>query len=120
MIGLRIMVEACGDETRILTNGFVKNPSLFPFHFSRAGTTVTACIPFLNAQPLKTQDSTVDVVRGRIVDDSSRALRGAAITIIRGPDRLVQQTTTDSAGNYRVRFVESRAGDFRALLLIGQ
>lgn len=52
-----------------------------------------------------------EVVRGRVVDDSARALFAAAITVTRGPDRLVQTTTTDSAGRYSVRF-DPGTGDY--------
>ena len=76
---------------------------------SRALIVAFALLGF-SARSLEAQD-TADVIRGRVVDDSSRALRGAAITITRGPDRLVQTTTTDSAGNYRVRF-EKGTGDY--------
>ncbi|MGH7602924.1 MAG: carboxypeptidase-like regulatory domain-containing protein [Gemmatimonadaceae bacterium] len=65
----------------------------------------------LCAQALSAQDSSADVIRGRVVDDSSHVLAGATITVTRGPDRLVQQTTTDSAGNYRVRF-DPGTGDY--------
>jgi hypothetical protein len=58
----------------------------------------------------QTQDDKPDVVRGRVTDDSSRAVV-ASVTVTRGPDRLVQQTTTDSAGNFRVRF-EQGTGDY--------
>src|SRR6266566_2270373 len=57
------------------------------------------------------QDDKPDVIRGRITDDSSRAVTGAAISVTRGPDRLTQQTTSDSAGNFRVRF-EQGTGDY--------
>src|SRR4051812_3754459 len=79
-------------------------------HFARC--TVLAVLAIVGSSPrsVGAQD-TADVIRGRVVDDSSHALRGAAITITRGPDRLVQQTTTDSAGNYRVRF-EKGTGDY--------
>ncbi|HST08327.1 MAG TPA: carboxypeptidase-like regulatory domain-containing protein, partial [Gemmatimonadaceae bacterium] len=49
-------------------------------------------------------------MRGRVTDDSSRAVL-ASITVTRGPDRLVQQATTDSLGNFRVRF-EQGTGDY--------
>ena len=52
-----------------------------------------------------------ETVRGRVVDDSSRTLSGAAVTITRGPDRLVQTTTTDSAGRYSTRF-DQGTGDY--------
>ena len=38
-----------------------------------------------------------EVVRGRVADDSGKALV-ATVVVTRGPDRLVQQTTNDSAG----------------------
>jgi hypothetical protein len=78
--------------------------------FARWGFAIGIVSLALSARSLQAQD-TADVVRGRVVDDSSHALRNAAITITRGPDRLVQQTTTDSAGNYRVRF-EKGTGDY--------
>src|SRR5687767_9322071 len=52
-----------------------------------------------------------DVVRGRITDDSARAVAGATVMVTRGPDRLTQQTTTDSAGNFSSRFAEG-TGDY--------
>src|SRR5688500_237920 len=52
-----------------------------------------------------------DVVRGRVLDDSSRAVAGATVMITRGPDRLTLQDTTDVGGNFRVRF-EQGTGDY--------
>jgi len=52
-----------------------------------------------------------DIIRGRVLDDSSRALVGASVVITRGPDRLVQSTVTDSAGRYSSRF-EQGTGDY--------
>ena len=52
-----------------------------------------------------------DVVRGRVVDDSARAIAGAAVMITRGPDRLTMSDTTDATGSYRVRF-EQGTGDY--------
>jgi hypothetical protein len=52
-----------------------------------------------------------DVVRGRVLDDSSRAVAGATVMITRGPDRLTQQTTTDSSGAFSSRF-EQGTGDY--------
>ena len=51
------------------------------------------------------------MVRGRVTDDSSRAVAGATVMITRGPDRLTQQTTTDSSGAYSSRF-EQGTGDY--------
>ena len=56
------------------------------------------------------QEDKPDVIRGRVTDDSARAIV-ANVTVTRGPDRLVQQVTTDSAGNFRVRF-EQGTGDY--------
>jgi hypothetical protein len=55
--------------------------------------------------------SEADVVRGRVTDDSARAVTGATIMITRGPDRLTQQTTTDSTGAFSSRF-EQGTGDY--------
>ncbi|MEO6527395.1 MAG: carboxypeptidase-like regulatory domain-containing protein [Gemmatimonadaceae bacterium] len=52
-----------------------------------------------------------DVVRGRVIDDSTRAIVGATVMVTRGPDRLTQQTATDSAGNFSSRFAEG-TGDY--------
>ena len=52
-----------------------------------------------------------DVVRGRVTDDSARAVAGATVMITRGPDRLTQQTTTDSSGAFSSRF-EQGTGDY--------
>jgi len=65
----------------------------------------------LGPSRLAAQDTSPDVVRGRVVDDSSHALAAATISVTRGPDRLTQQTTTDSAGNFRVRF-DQGTGDY--------
>ncbi|MFN9201647.1 MAG: carboxypeptidase-like regulatory domain-containing protein [Gemmatimonas sp.] len=61
------------------------------------------------AMPLGAQNA--EVVRGRVLDDSARALVGVVVSITRGPDRLVQQTTTDSAGRYSSRF-DPGTGDY--------
>ncbi len=51
-----------------------------------------------------------EIIRGRITDDSSRSVV-ATIMVTRGPDRLTQQTTSDSSGRYSVRFEEG-TGDY--------
>jgi hypothetical protein len=56
------------------------------------------------------QPASPDVIRGRVTDDSARALI-ATVMITRGPDRLTQTDTTDSTGNYRIRF-EHGTGDY--------
>ena len=62
------------------------------------------------AQATNAQDSTADVIRGRVTDDSSRAIV-ATVIVTRGPDRATQQSTSDSSGNFRVRF-EQGTGDY--------
>ena len=57
------------------------------------------------------QGSVPEVIRGRVSNDSTGIIVGASVIVTRGPDRLVQQTTTDSAGAYRVRF-EQGTGDY--------
>ena len=53
----------------------------------------------------------VDVIRGRVVDDSGHVVAAATVMVTRGPDRLVKQSTTDSAGVFSVRF-EQGTGDY--------
>jgi len=50
-------------------------------------------------------------ISGRVTDDSAHAVAGATVFVTRGPDRLLKQTTTDSAGRYRVSF-ENGTGDY--------
>jgi hypothetical protein len=52
-----------------------------------------------------------EVVRGRVIDDSARALVGATVMVTRGPDRLTLHSTTDSSGDYRIRF-DTGTGDY--------
>ncbi|MDQ6737431.1 MAG: carboxypeptidase-like regulatory domain-containing protein [Gemmatimonadota bacterium] len=52
-----------------------------------------------------------ETVRGRVTDDSSRAVPAATVIITRGPDRLVQQTVTDTGGHYASTF-EPGTGDY--------
>jgi len=76
----------------------------------KAAIAIGIALLSLIAQPLAAQDSSADVIRGRVTDDSSHAIV-ATIMVTRGPDRLVQQTSSDSAGNFRVRF-EKGTGDY--------
>ena len=64
----------------------------------------------LTARPLEAQNPSPDLIRGRVTDDSSHAIV-ATVMMTRGPDRLTQQATTDSAGNFRVRF-DRGTGDY--------
>ena len=49
-------------------------------------------------------------MRGRVADDSGKALV-ATVVVTRGPDRLVQQTTSDSAGRWSLTF-QPGTGDY--------
>jgi len=64
----------------------------------------------LAARTSHAQDNAPDVIRGKVTDDSSHAIV-AKVMITRGPDRLTQEATTDSAGNFRIRF-EQGTGDY--------
>ena len=64
----------------------------------------------LASNPGGAQQATPEVIRGRILGDSARGIV-ATVMVTRGPDRLTQQTTSDSSGNYRVRFEEG-TGDY--------
>ena len=62
------------------------------------------------SRPLLAQ-SAADIIRGRVLDDSTHVIAGATVTITRGPDRRVQTATTDATGNYTSRF-EQGTGDY--------
>lgn len=57
------------------------------------------------------QQNAADVIRGHVTNDSGHVVIGATVVITRGPDRLVQHTATDSAGNYTLRF-DPGTGDY--------
>src|SRR3954471_12121870 len=80
--------------------------------FSRLLPSLVLPLISLATQPqaLLAQGTGPDVIHGRVTDDSSRAVV-ATISVTRGPDRLTQQATTDSAGNFRVRF-DQGTGDY--------
>jgi hypothetical protein len=52
-----------------------------------------------------------DVIRGRVVNDSGKVVSAASVIVTRGPDRLTQQTVTDSTGRYTMRF-DVGTGDY--------
>ena len=81
-----------------------------PFGCTRLVTMIGACA--VAATTLAAQSpSAADVIRGRVTDDSSRAVVAATVIVTRGPDRAIEQTVTDSAGTYSVRF-EPGTGDY--------
>ena len=63
------------------------------------------------AAPYAVGQSTADVVRGHVTSDSGKTIVGATVVVTRGPDRTTQNTTTDSVGNYSVRF-DPGTGDY--------
>src|SRR6266436_3490122 len=103
-------------ETTILASrmvagmAFTINRSLRFFRL--AGSAIGWLTAFLTliAGTLRAQESGPDAIHGRVTDDSSRPIV-ATIMVTRGPDRLTQQTTADSAGNFRVRF-DPGTGDY--------
>ena len=62
------------------------------------------------ARTVQGQGNGPELIRGKVTDDSSHALV-AKVMITRGPDRLTQEATTDSAGNFAIRFEEG-TGDY--------
>ena len=72
---------------------------------------VAAALLASNAAAQDPTPSSADVIRGRVTDDSARAIPGAAVIVTRGPDRATQQAATDSGGSYSVRF-EPGTGDY--------
>ncbi|HWE42185.1 MAG TPA: carboxypeptidase-like regulatory domain-containing protein [Gemmatimonadaceae bacterium] len=81
------------------------------------GALAALALPFVMATaaaPLSAQEptpSSADVIRGRVTDDSARAIAAATVIVTRGPDRATLEASTDSAGNYSVRF-EPGTGDY--------
>jgi len=75
---------------------------------SAAGIFVFAALTPLRLA--EAQNVATELVRGKITDDSARALV-ATVMVTRGPDRLTLSDTTDSDGNYRLRF-EPGTGDY--------
>ena len=72
-----------------------------------AAITLAALVP----STARAQQSAPDVIRGKVTNDSGHVVIGATVVITRGPDRLVQHTATDSAGNYSLRF-DPGTGDY--------
>jgi hypothetical protein len=56
------------------------------------------------------QQTGPEVIRGKITDDSARAIV-ATVMVTRGPDRLTQQTASDNDGNFSTKF-EQGTGDY--------
>ncbi|HVF40300.1 MAG TPA: carboxypeptidase-like regulatory domain-containing protein [Gemmatimonadaceae bacterium] len=72
---------------------------------------LAASIPILaSPSSVVAQQGPAEIIRGRVTDDSARALV-ATVMVTRGPDRLTLQDTTDANGNYSIRF-EQGTGDY--------
>lgn len=69
------------------------------------------CVLILAVTPALLAQGATDLIRGRVTNDSSRVVVGAAVFVTRGPDRAFKQTTTDTAGRYNVSF-ENGTGDY--------
>ncbi len=61
--------------------------------------------------PVTTLAQRSEVIRGQVTSDSGRVIANATVIITRGPDRLVQQTTTSDSGRYTMTF-ENGTGDY--------
>src|SRR5450830_1714574 len=70
-----------------------------------------AVVGFLIAAGSAAAQGVTENIRGRVTDDSAHAVAGATVFVTRGPDRLMKQATTDSAGRYRISF-ENGTGDY--------
>jgi len=73
--------------------------------------TLTLLAPMRLAGAQTQAQTQPDIVRGRVTDDSARAIDSAIVIVTRGPDRLVEQDTTDASGSYRLRF-DPGTGDY--------
>jgi hypothetical protein len=76
----------------------------------RRTASLLVVLSLIAAASAQAQQSGPETIRGRITDDSAKAIV-ASIMVTRGPDRLTQQTTSDSSGNYSTRF-EQGTGDY--------
>ena len=76
-----------------------------------AGALGLALLRLLAPAAARAHATVPEVIRGRVSNDSTGPIVGASVIITRGPDRLVQQTITDSTGSFRVRF-EQGTGDY--------
>src|SRR3954470_10009631 len=74
-------------------------------------TLLSAIVAVVLASSRLDAQSAADVVRGHITSDSGKTIVGATVVVTRGPDRLSQNATTDSAGNFSVRF-DPGTGDY--------
>ncbi len=62
-------------------------------------------------QPPSAPTVRAETIRGRVTNDSGRALPSVTVIATRAPDRAFQQAITDTAGRYEIRF-EQGTGDY--------
>ncbi|MFI5239042.1 MAG: carboxypeptidase-like regulatory domain-containing protein, partial [Gemmatimonadales bacterium] len=82
-----------------------------PLSGSFLARVMSALLCLILSSQLALAQSQPDIVRGRVTDDSSKAIAGAAVTVTRGPDRLVQHDTTDATGAFSLKF-DPGTGDY--------
>lgn len=68
-------------------------------------------LPAMAMASVASAQNHADVVRGRVTDDSARAIDSAVVIVTRGPDRLIERDTTDATGVYSLRF-DPGTGDY--------
>jgi hypothetical protein len=61
--------------------------------------------------PAATTPRRAEVIRGRVTNDSARALAGVTVIATMAPDRTFRQAVTDSGGRYEIRF-DQGTGDY--------
>jgi hypothetical protein len=81
-----------------------------PLHL-RGGVPITALLCLLLGPGIIRAQTGADVVRGRVTDDSAHVIAGASVVVTRGPDRLVEKSTSDSSGAFSLRF-DPGTGDY--------
>jgi hypothetical protein len=85
--------------------------------FSSSSTVVALAIGFVLTASAPAQvpsaptSRRAEVIRGRVTNDSARALAGVTVIATMAPDRTFHQATTDSGGRYEIRF-EQGTGDY--------
>ena len=79
---------------------------------SRSGCPLTLISAFALSVPLVAQQTAPDTVTGRVTSSATNGpISGALVYVTRGPDRLVQQDTTDTDGRWRLIFTPG-TGDY--------
>ena len=78
----------------------------------RAGLTIAALLATALSTSLAAQSAAPDTVTGRVTSSATNGpISGALVYVTRGPDRLVQQDTTDADGRWRLIFTPG-TGDY--------